>query len=538
MLMSTMPPPSALGAPEKFSEWRPVQEAAALRHMSSEQRFVMSAMPTGAGKSLMYVMVALMTGQRTCILTSTKGLQSQLMRDFREAGMVDVRGMNAYNCVGLSEGEFGDPVSESCDSGPCRSGAPCSFRQNGCLYFDAVREASEARIVVTNYAYYMYMQGHGKGIGTFDRLVLDEAHDAVGWLCEFLSNEITETELSLVGSSVPGNDLTPHEWRKWAEAQGGSVERRLEIVRGLIVDTQTGLGASPGIIRSLRREARQLAVLGDKLEVLRDLDAGWVIERSPRLVKFSIVWPAKHAERCLFRGIPHVDFVSATIRPKTAELLGVPKSDLDFADYPSDFPAKRRPVIHVPTVRMNHHNTPADEQVWLEVMDQIISDRRDRKGIVHTVSYKRRDLIMAHSVHRDILLAHTPATTRSVFEEFKRAQGCRVLVSPAATTGWDFPAEECEYQIVTKIPFPDLSSAVMKARAAQDKKYGAFMAVLTLVQMVGRGMRSAEDQCETLVLDDNIKWFLWQYREFLPRWFTAACTSVGEGRLPKPLPKM
>jgi Rad3-related DNA helicase len=43
-----------------------------------------------------------------------------------------------------------------------------------------------------------------------------------------------------------------------------------------------------------------------------------------------------------------------------------------------------------------------------------------------------------------------------------------------------------------------------------------------LVQAVGRGMRSEDDQCETFILDDHVQWFVRQYKEFAPQWFLDA----------------
>ena len=43
-----------------------------------------------------------------------------------------------------------------------------------------------------------------------------------------------------------------------------------------------------------------------------------------------------------------------------------------------------------------------------------------------------------------------------------------------------------------------------------------------LVQAVGRGMRSEQDQCETIILDDHVQWFVRQHREFAPQWFLDA----------------
>ncbi len=66
--------------------------------------------------------------------------------------------------------------------------------------------------------------------------------------------------------------------------------------------------------------------------------------------------------------------------------------------------------------------------------------------------------------------------------------------------------------------------------------YTAYLAMQSLVQAYGRGDRAEDDWCETLCVDDNLKWFIWKYREFAPRWFLDAyrkwdsLTSV-----PKPL---
>ena len=89
-----LPPPSALGLPAKFSSWRPFQvegvlratEAGSPQHPELEEeisrRFQVFNMPTGSGKSLVYTATATLRPGRTCILTSTKGLQRQLDQDF------------------------------------------------------------------------------------------------------------------------------------------------------------------------------------------------------------------------------------------------------------------------------------------------------------------------------------------------------------------------------------------------------------------------------------------------------------------------
>ena len=93
------------------------------------------------------------------------------------------------------------------------------------------------------------------------------------------------------------------------------------------------------------------------------------------------------------------------------------------------------------------------------------------------------------------------------------------MVSPSVSTGFDFPGDLCRYQIVGKIPFPDTRSLVLKARQEVDRDFFAYVAAQHLVQMAGRGMRSADDWCETIVIDDNWTWFKAKYKELFPKWF-------------------
>jgi len=118
----------------------------------------------------------------------------------------------------------------------------------------------------------------------------------------------------------------------------------------------------------------------------------------------------------------------------------------------------------------------------------------------------------------------TSQSTREDVLRFKRDIGSRpILVSPAITTGFDFPGAECRFAIIGKIPFPDTRSELFKAREKDDPEYSAYLVGQTLDQMAGRGMRSESDWCETFIVDDNIRWYISRYgRKFLSRSFREA----------------
>src|SRR6266436_2562724 len=89
--------PVQYGLPAQFTDWRPEQWSAVNRIVDSPARFVALCAPTGFGKSLVYMAAAHMSGLRTVVLTSTKGLQDQLGEDFGELSL-DIRGMPNYTC--------------------------------------------------------------------------------------------------------------------------------------------------------------------------------------------------------------------------------------------------------------------------------------------------------------------------------------------------------------------------------------------------------------------------------------------------------
>jgi Rad3-related DNA helicase len=126
-------------------------------------------------------------------------------------------------------------------------------------------------------------------------------------------------------------------------------------------------------------------------------------------------------------------------------------------------------------------------------------------------------------------------------DRFRDSPSPAILISPAITTGYDFAYSQCEYSIVVKMPFADSRSPIMAARAKADPEYIPYLTAQTLVQSCGRGMRAADDQCETLVLDGSIKWFSRPqdkkgFRHLLPSWFIRQL--VYADRQPEPLPPL
>ena len=101
-----------------------------------------------------------------------------------------------------------------------------------------------------------------------------------------------------------------------------------------------------------------------------------------------------------------------------------------------------------------------------------------------------------------------------------------MLVSPSLREGVDLPDDFLRFQIVTKMPFPDLGDPWTRARQERDPRWYALETAKALVQAYGRSCRHAEDHGVTYVLDAQFARFLRQYRVLLPPWFLDAATSA------------
>lgn len=533
-----LPDPIHLGLPEKFGRWRRGQDRAVLAAIDSSKRFIVQCAPTGFGKTACYVAQALLSGARTIILTSTKGLQTQLVRDFAECGLVDIRGQGNYRCKALApDGEFygeGIKAGEMCDAGPCHIGAKCSQKLAGCHYFDALLNIYRSKLVVSNYSYWIAQNRYSEGLGKFDLMVMDESHNAADELAAALEVNLNDFDVE----TILGDHLPPHTdaglWKIWALDVAARTQNKLDWIADEIVSSMRENEGHAD--RELQHEQYAIKKLLNPIIEIAQMEGDWVVERSPKAVKLAPVWPGPYAEKYLFLDIPKVVLVSATIQPKSLELLHIKKGSFEFFEYPSEFPVSRRPVINIPTIRVKHSWTETDIKTWVNRIDQIIDRRLDRKGLVHCMSYERRNLILTYSRHRDIMMANDGRDTRSVVERFRQSAAPRVLVSPSLTTGWDLPGQDCEYAIIAKIPFPDTRSLITEARTKQDKDYGPYVAMQTIVQAAGRGMRSAEDRCEVLVIDSQFDWFFPKYKHFAPRWFREAVQYAAT--IPAPLPKL
>lgn len=427
------------------------------------------------------------------------------MDDFAPIGLVDIRGRRNYVCPLRNDYTCEEGYAARC---PHKGSVACPSSQ-------AEMRAASSMLVVTNYDKWTASKRFGAGMDHFQQVVFDEGHKSPDALARAMQVTLHSHEVEeVLGLEFPAHDQAGEmvNWKAWASLARVEAD---ELYQSL--QPQMKENPHPSLVKRFthaRNLAKRLATLATASP------ENWITDEVERGYQFDPIRPGRYSESALLLRVPTVIVISATLRPKTLYMIGVGKDQYDYKEFESDFDPKRCPIYYVPTMRVDRRAIDLS-QLWVR-LDQIAAPRKDRKGIVHTISYARREEILRASRFAPAMLINPrgEASTQIVVE-FKSAPPGTILVSPSVGEGFDFPGRDCEFQFVCKIPFPDSRSKIVQARQEDDKEYGPYQAMNKLVQIFGRGMRSKQDRCENFIADDHMEWFIPRYQHLAPKWFKA-----------------
>jgi Rad3-related DNA helicase len=505
--------PSDLGIPAPLDRFRPEQARAFDWLVGDTHRASLLALPPGLGKSHIAFCYTRLLGARGVLLTSTNPLLEQYRDIYRPFGLVDVRGMRNYPCKALPYGR--------CDIGPCLDGEQCMWKSQGCHYFDQVRAAAAAPIAATNYDFWFTHAESPTGpvLGDRDLLICDEAHDLPAKLGAAAGARFTGDEVDLHPDMA---DWPERAWEAWAHEKGAQARRAYEL---------GGSSLTAAERRDLRDLARRFTRVAEGLAT-----GAWAWEYVPgRLVRFEPIDVAPYADWLLFRGIPRIVLMSATIRPGLAQELGLDAAG--FHEAPSPFAVERRPIYWLKCgARLSGGPTEATLVRWAAACDAWLGPRLAEKGLVHTVSYPRARELKERSRYGRHMVIHESSDLKETVARFKAAKPPYLLVSPSIHTGHDFPNDLARHQLIAKVPFPDCRVGIAKARADFHRHYQERHAARTLEQTAGRVVRGSGDYGETAIVDDAFGYLFSRFRTYFSGWFRQAVQTIDLSQGPPPPP--
>jgi Rad3-related DNA helicase len=500
--------------------------------------------PVGSGKSLINLLVAArMKG--AYISTPQVILVDQYGSDTAEDGKfpglaATLYGRRNYACEFLQT----LPQEEGGRLYATAEGAPCTYLAgwprecpsfNACEYYSAKGHAQAHSQTVTTMAYLLTGIRFGllqAGSGWHSRpvLVVDEAHNLAEELVRFLKAEISPNTL-------------PGFRRKWLESPADPrfrlidslpayVERLGEVLASLQTESIPPKKTRERIERlsSARRHAEDLVFK------LGNGTVEWVHSFDARRSRHS--WRPLAVRGMLSEFWNHFEGIllcSATFFG-IETLLGdcgllTPFRRVVVADV---FPATRAPIRLLSAATLGYKAEELEYERAADATAAVASAHSGERGLIHANSYRLAAALrkyLPREVRRRIV-SHDPMNRTNRFARW-RSEGASnsIFMAVAMSQGIDLIGDIARWQVIVKVPFPNLGDTWVRRRKEQidGQLWYTNRTLIEVLQASGRIMRSTDDSGTTYFIDSHMEKLVEDEWLRLPEWFR---NRVVAGRLP------
>ncbi len=510
----------------------------AIEAFESGKKYVVIEAGTGVGKSA----IGLTISQYMCdknnpldegisrgswYLTTQKVLQDQYIKDFGKKGMRTIKSASNYQCTFKK----GNDCSETqkllkVEEKGSKLWNACAFK---CHYKKDKEAFIDATDSVTNFPYFLTEASYSGKITPRELLVVDEAHNTESELSKFVEVAVSERFVKTIIKSGFSTIKTQHQAYTWMrDVYYPRLSSHMKHIKSM---TEKFTGIRDAIKKDFVKMSRQLDLVSSHYQKIKTFlniydKENWVFELLPagdgksRRIQFKPIDVSPYAEPVLFKFGKKVLMMSATILDKDAfcESLGIEKSHCSFISLPTPFPAKNRPVISVNMGRMVQSEIDRTLPKLVQAVKQILSEHKNEKGIIHAHSYKIANYIK-RNIRSSRILVHDSSNREEVLRKHMTGSAPTVLLSPSMTEGVDLVDDASRFQIICKIPYPYLGDKLVKKRMNKWRWWYALQTTKTIVQSVGRSIRSEEDHAVTYILDSDFSRFYQRNTYLFPESF-------------------
>ena len=520
---------------------------------------------TGTGKTLAYLVPALLSGKKVVISTGTRTLQDQIMeRDlpFLEAHLghaVDaaaMKGLGNYLCIRRYEelrrsasggaGTFGRqlPVLEgwraATESGDradltaleegasiwgfvqsgsdTRIGPRCSHHEE-CFVTKMRRRAEAAQIVVVNHHLFfadLAMRGPhgGQVLPDYDAVIFDEAHQIEDVATLFFGTQVSTGQIERLARDAD-RALT---------AQGSALHQS-DLPQALQAASESFFAALPQP-QAAQADSRMTLPPGTFTDALAKIADGadgravpWLGRRGRGVsIGVSPVSVGDLLRRELHRKVDSLVFTSANMTTGgdfsfIKQRLGI-DFEIDEVSLPSPFDYAEQAALYLPDLPDPRHPRFV-ESASKEVLDLV--DITGGGAFVLCTSFRSMHALaqacrptLTDRGHRIMVQGEAPKA--ALLERFRAAHDAVLFATASFWEGVDVPGDALRLVIIDKLPFQVPDDPLVRARCAALEEEGGkpFMellvpaAALTLKQGFGRLIRSRRDRGIVALLDSRV----------------------------------
>lgn len=502
--------------------------------------------PTGTGKSVISMWVAWLLkelGKQGYIVTSDLGLQDQYEQDFKNYNLrwPSIKGVDNYECH-----INGLPFS----LGDCRVRnmgyeralkLPCA---KNCDYLQIRKRALNHPITLVNYSFWLIQRNYvaerlmDENTDHFkkrDFAIFDEAHKVdeivqshftpriqtgfyavLEQLLDDLSKKpvvqpkATKVALHDLIQELLSSSLSPNQSmeslrrfkymlyeilkiRKYCEKK---VPKNSERVPTSWIEIFKGFDR----VKDVHCKAEDYIDLIDEI----GLDK-MVREFKEDEVRFKCIEESKMIQKYLHKQSGFKVFMSATIGdPRTySRLMGI--ENVSVIRLKNGFNYEKSPIVIVNGPTLNMRNLERGLPIAVNILDKILEKHKGQRGIIHTGSYNNSNFILEHSAHIDRMVNYFDSKTKKNAIKLHKAKDDSVIIGPSILEGLDLSDNISRFQVFFKIPYPYLGDPLVKAKLKHMPAWYDWKTGVSIMQGVGRSIRSKDDWAITYIIDGSFK---------------------------------
>ncbi len=476
---------------------------------------------TGIGKSAIATTLANMY-EDSYILTMTKQLQEQYLDDFGDM-LVEIKGKGNYKCN----------YKGTCDF--CIKSEYNIAKCSDCDYLIAFRKAKKSKNVITNYDF-MYRVGvDNQMLDPRQLLILDEAHNLERKMLMLSSHELnreyisTKFGIDIFEELMKGEKSYYHiknnsvYWievcKKLMKACGENIEK----IEGTGKDVQVTLDefeSNPSKYSNVDYVEKQIleSDLKEFNSIRLGLESGDLIIDVPELklikdnkmdifAEFKPYSVSDATQNLLSFGETRI-FLTGTLgdMKKFCKWNNINPDNTYYIYEKSPFEVSNRPIYidFVGNMGGSRRNVPnwKNKRAILKIKE-LIDKYPNQKGVIHTSSNEQAFWIMDNLKEYKLLFVGGESRNE-VLKEFNGRNDGVILIGASIKDGVDLKGDLCRFQIIFKVPYPQLNEQV-KFRKSLDPSWYYYQAVMAIMQAYGRGIRDKEDYCDMYIIDSNFK---------------------------------
>ena len=435
--------------------------------------------------------------------------------------------------------------------------APAVYRY--CPYVIALKQALKGENVISNYDYLYIAGNYAQILPERELLILDEAHNLEKKIMQLITvnlnrktvyndyefdifDGITEHGLKLKDISEPkywigvcnklieiiNSRLNNYIQNEYGEIDNSIVLKQLLESDDVVKNYRKDINKYDKLIQSLEEEKwiielpTKKAILEDHSHISNKKVKGLTVEFKPLTI-------SDYGESLFHFGETRL-FMTGTLgsKDKFCNWLGIDPNETYYIYQKSPFPVEHRPIIRDYVGKMSGRKNDGEpnwknEDALIKIYD-ILEEHKNEKGVIHVSSneqawYIRNEL--SQYTRRWFKIAYGKGREQAI-HDFEDDENNMVLIGAGIKDGVDFKHDKCRFQILFKMPFPNLGGAQVNIRKRYDNVWYIYQTVMPLMQAYGRGIRDEDDYCVTYVLDSDFERLINDYTYLFNEYFIEA----------------